>query len=46
MNVDIPTINDESLKFLGRDTNFILIILGSSAIAVGMALYFHKIEWI
>jgi magnesium transporter len=46
MNVDIPTIEDESLKFLGRYTTFILIVLGSSAGAVAMALYFHKIKWI
>ena len=46
MNVDIPTIEDESLKFLGRYTTFILIVIGSSAGAVAMALYFHKIRWI
>jgi magnesium transporter len=46
MNVDIPTIEDESLKFLGRYTTFIVIVIGSSAGAVGMALYFHKIKWI
>ena len=43
MNVDIPTIEDESLKFLGRYTTFIVIVIGSSAGAVAMALYFHKI---
>src|SRR5919206_1100490 len=43
MNVDIPAIEDESLKFLGRYTTFILIVIGSSAGAVAMALYFHKI---
>ena len=46
MNVDIPVIEDESLKFLGRYTTFILIVIGSSAGAVTMALYFHKIKWI
>lgn len=46
MNVDIPTIEDESLKFLGRYTTFIVIVIGSSAGAVAMALYFHKIRWI
>ena len=46
MNVDIPTIEDESLKFLGRYTTFIVIVIGSSAGAVAMALYFHKIKWI
>jgi magnesium transporter len=46
MNVDIPTIEDDSLKFLGRYTTFIVIVIGSSAIAVAMALYFHKIRWI
>ena len=46
MNVDIPVIEDESLKFLGRYTTFIVIVIGSSAIAVAMALYFHKIRWI
>jgi magnesium transporter len=46
MNVDIPVIEDESLKFLGRYTTFILIVIGSSAGAVAMALYFHKIRWI
>jgi magnesium transporter len=46
MNVDIPAIEDESLKFLGRYTTFIVIVIGSSAGAVGMALYFHKIKWI
>ena len=46
MNVDIPTIEDASLKFLGRYTTFIMIVLASSFIAVTMALYFHKIKWI
>jgi magnesium transporter len=46
MNVDIPAIEDDSLKFLGRYTSFILIVIGSSAAAVGMTLYFHKIKWI
>lgn len=46
MNVDIPIIEDASLQFLGRYTTFILIVVGSSAIAVAMALYFHKIKWI
>jgi magnesium transporter len=46
MNVDIPTIENESLKFLGRYTTFIVIVIGSSAGAVAMALYFHKIRWI
>jgi magnesium transporter len=46
MNVDIPAIEDESLKFLGRYTTFIVIVIGSSAGAVAMALYFHKIKWI
>lgn len=46
MNVDIPVIEDESLKFLGRYTTFIVIVIGSSSIAVAMALYFHKIRWI
>jgi magnesium transporter len=46
MNVDIPAIEDESLKFLGRYTTFMLIVIGSSAGAVAMALYFHKIKWI
>ncbi len=46
MNVDIPVIEDESLKFLGRYTTFIVIVIGSSAGAVAMALYFHKIRWI
>jgi len=46
MNVDIPAIEDESLKFLGRYTTFIVIVIGSSAIAMAMALYFHKIKWI
>ena len=46
MNVDIPAIEDESLKFLGRYTTFILIVIGSSAGAVAMAMYFHKIKWI
>jgi magnesium transporter len=46
MNVDIPVIEDDSLKFLGRYTTFIVIVIGSSAIAVAMALYFHKIRWI
>jgi magnesium transporter len=46
MNVDIPIIEDASLQFLGRYTTFILIVIGSSAIAVAMALYFHKIKWI
>jgi magnesium transporter len=46
MNVDIPAIENDSLKFLGRYTSFILIVIGSSAAAVGMTLYFHKIKWI
>ena len=46
MNVDIPTIEDASLQFLGRYTTFIVIVLASSFIAVAMALYFHKIKWI
>ena len=46
MNVDIPAIEDESLKFLGRYTTFIVIVIGSSSGAVGMALYFRKIKWI
>jgi magnesium transporter len=46
MNVEIPTIEDESFKVLGRYTNFILIVISSSALAVGMALYFHRIRWI
>ena len=46
MNIDVPAIEDESLKFLGRYTTFILIVIGSSAGAVAMALYFHKIKWI
>ncbi len=46
MNVDIPTVEDASLPFLGRYTTFILIVVGSSAIAVAMALYFYKIKWI
>lgn len=46
MNVDIPTIEDESFQFLGRYTNFILIVISSMAIAVAMALYFHRIRWI
>lgn len=46
MNVDIPTAEDASLPFLGRYTTFILIVVGSSAIAVAMALYFHRIKWI
>ena len=46
MNVDIPTIEDASLQFLGRYTTFIMIVLASSFIAVAMALYFHKIKWI
>jgi magnesium transporter len=46
MNVDIPVIEDESLKFLGRYTTFIVIVIGSSAGAVAMALCFHKIRWI
>ena len=46
MNVDIPIIEDASLQLLGRYTTFILIVVGSSAIAVAMALYFHKIKWI
>jgi magnesium transporter len=44
MNVDIPVIEDEALKFLGRYTTFIVIVIGSSAGAVAMALYFHKIR--
>ncbi|MFL6523339.1 MAG: CorA family divalent cation transporter [Nitrososphaera sp.] len=44
MNIDIPAIEEESLKFLGRYTNFILIVLGSSAIAATMALYFRRIK--
>jgi magnesium transporter len=46
MNVDVPAIEDGPLKFLGRYTTFILIVIGSSAIAVVMALYFRKIRWI
>jgi magnesium transporter len=46
MNVDIPAIEDESLEFLGRYTTFVIIVIGSSAIAVATALYFHKIKWI
>ena len=46
MNVDIPVIEDEALKVLGRYTTFIVIVIGSSAGAVAMALYFHKIRWI
>jgi magnesium transporter len=46
MNVDIPAIEDESMKFLGRYTTFIIIVIGTSAIAVAMALYFHRIKWI
>ena len=46
MNVDTPAIEDEALKFLGRYTTFIVIVIGSSAGAVAMALYFHKIRWI
>ena len=46
MNVDIPTIEDASLHFLGRYATFIVIVLGSSFIAVAMALYFRKIKWI
>jgi magnesium transporter len=46
MNVEIPTIEDESFKFLGKYTNFILIVISTSAIAVAMALYFHRIRWI
>lgn len=46
MNVEIPTIEDESFEFLGRYTNFILIVISTSAIAVAMALYFHRIRWI
>jgi magnesium transporter len=46
MNVDIPTIEDPSLQILGSYTTFILIVVGSSAIALIMALYFHRIKWI
>lgn len=46
MNVDIPAIEDESLKFIGRYTTFVVIVIASSAGAVAMALYFHKIRWI
>jgi magnesium transporter len=46
MNVEIPIIEDESFKFLGRYTNFILIVISSSVIAVAMALHFHRIRWI
>ena len=46
MNVDIPVIEDESLKFLVRYTTFIVIVIVSSTVAVAMALYFHKIRWI
>jgi magnesium transporter len=46
MNVDVPTIEDGSLKFLGRYTTFIVIVIGSSAVAAVMTLYFHKIKWI
>jgi magnesium transporter len=46
MNVDIPTIEDPSSQILGRYTTFFLIVLGSFAIALTMALYFHRIKWI
>jgi magnesium transporter len=46
MNVDIPTIEGDYLKFLGRYTTFILIVVGSTAAAAAMTLYFHKIKWI
>ena len=46
MNVDLPAIEDESLKFFGRYTTFIVIVMGSTAAAVAMTLYFHKIKWI
>jgi magnesium transporter len=46
MNVDIPTIEDPSLQILGRYTTFFLIVVSSSAIALTMALYFHRIKWI
>jgi thioredoxin reductase len=34
------------LQILGRYTTFFLIVVGSSAIALTMALYFHRIKWI
>jgi hypothetical protein len=34
------------LKFLGRYTTFIVIVIGPSAASVAMSLYFHKIKWI
>lgn len=46
MNVDIPAVEDESMKFLGRYTTFILIVGGSVAAALGMTAYFHRIRWI
>jgi magnesium transporter len=46
MNVDIPTIEADYLKFLGRYTTFIVIVVGSTAVAAAMTLYFHKIKWI
>ncbi|MDQ3835559.1 MAG: magnesium transporter CorA family protein [Thermoproteota archaeon] len=46
MNVDVPAIEEESLKFLGRYTTFILIVILSSVGAVAMALYFRRIRWI
>ena len=42
MNVDIPAIEDESLKFLGRYTTFILIVVGSSEGAVLWLYIFTK----
>lgn len=44
--VDIPAIEDDSLKFLGRYTTFIVIVIGFSAASVAMTLYFHRIKWI
>ena len=46
MNVEVPALEDESLKFLGRYTTFIVIVISSCSVAAGMALYFHKIKWI
>lgn len=43
MNVDIP---GDSLTFLGRYTTFILIVGGSTAVAVVMLMYFRKIKWV
>jgi magnesium transporter len=46
MNVEVPALEDESFKFLGRYTTFIVIVISSCSVAAGMALYFHKIKWI